>query len=83
MPKTKDLILSFEKAYNRAREQEQEELHNAIVDVLHQHSASIANALLVLELLKFELLNSKHQQVLKAAKLSSSPPGNIEAGSEE
>ncbi len=80
--KKKDLILSFEQAYNRAREQEQEELHNAIVDVLHEHKASVANTLLVLELLKFELLNSKYQHVLQDAKLSSSPPGNIKAPEE-
>jgi len=68
------LLADLEKAYEGARAEEAEELHNAIVDVIGEHKASIQNALFVLELIRFELLRAKYQEIMGAVKLTEELP---------
>lgn len=75
MAKKEDLLSKFEKAYEDARKQEQEELHNALADVISEQKASIPNILLVLEVIKFEILQAKYREVIEGTvKLTDKPP---------
>ena len=74
MAKREDLVSTFEKAYEQARAKEAEELHNAIGQVLGEQKASIQNSLYVLELIKFELLRAKYEELMGTVKLSEKPP---------
>lgn len=74
MTKKDDLINSFEKAYEEARKVEAEELHNALAQIIMEQKASIQNTLFVLELLKFELLKAKFEEVMGNVKLTDKLP---------
>jgi len=72
--KKEDLLAGFEKAYESARKKEAEELHNAIAGIIGEHKASIQNCLFVLELIKFELLRAKYEELMGTVKLTDKPP---------
>jgi hypothetical protein len=72
MVEVKKLIEQFEKSYNEQKSKECEELHNAIADILAEKKASIQNALFVLEMVRFELLRAKYEQIMGHAVV---PPG--------
>jgi len=54
----------LEEAYKLEKDRECEELHNAIAELIAQKKATIQNILYVLELIKFELLRAKYEQIL-------------------
>ena len=74
MAKKEKLFASLEKAYEDARKQEAEELHNALVLVIQEQKASIQNALFVLDLIRFELMEAKYKEIMGIVKLTSKPP---------
>jgi hypothetical protein len=69
------IVKKLEKAYAEEKEKECEELHNAIADVLSAKRATIQNTLYVLELLKFELLRAKYEQIMGNAVLPKDSSG--------
>jgi hypothetical protein len=58
------VVKKLERAYAEEKEKECEELHNAIATILTEKHATIQNTLYVLELLKFELLRAKYEQIM-------------------
>jgi len=64
----------LEKAYAEARAAEQEELHNAIVEVMEEHKCSMENALLVLDLIRFRLMDAKYKEIMGVVKLTDKLP---------
>lgn len=74
MVKTQDLLTSFQKAYEDARKQECEELHNAIATVMAEQKASVQNALFVLDIIRFELMEAKYKEIMGIVQLSDKPP---------
>lgn len=72
--KTENLLAQFEKTYEEARKAECQELHDALVIVITDQHASIQNILMVLELIKFELLEAKYREVMGVVKLTDKPP---------
>lgn len=74
MARKKAIEKALEKAYAEARAEEQEELHNAIVGVIHEHKCSIENALLVLDLIRFSLMTAKYKEIMGVVKLTETPP---------
>ena len=74
MVKKEDLFASLEKVYEEARAKEQEELHNAIVEVIAELRASIPNTLFVLDLIRFELMEAKYKEIMGVVKLTDKPP---------
>lgn len=75
MAKQDKVLAALEKAYEKARQEEQEALHNDLAEVLGKHKASLPNMLLVLDLIRFELLQAKYREVIEGTvKLSDKPP---------
>ena len=74
MAKKEALFASLEKAYEEARNQEAEELHNALVEVIQEQKASIQNCLFVLDLIRFELMEAKYKEIMGVVKLTDKPP---------
>ena len=74
MAKRDAIFAGLEKAYEKARAQEAEELHNAIVDVISEHKASIPNALYVLDVIRFQLMQAKYKEIMGTVKLTEKPP---------
>lgn len=74
MVKVETLLKRLEGEYEKIKIKECEELHNDLVRVLHEHKASIQNALMVFELIKFELLTAKHKEIMGIIKLTDKPP---------
>lgn len=74
MAKKEELYASLEKAYEKARAKEAEDLHNAIGAVLQEQKATIQNALFVLDILRFELMEAKYKEILGVVKLSDKLP---------
>ena len=71
----KDKILSeLEKTYKKVRAQDAEELHNAIVEVIHEHNAAIYDTLFVLDIIRFELMEAKYKEIMGTVKLTDKPP---------
>ncbi|GAI07426.1 unnamed protein product, partial [marine sediment metagenome] len=64
----------LERTYEQARLKEQEELHNAIVEVISEQRASIPNTLFVLDIIRFELLEAKYKEIMGVVKLTDKPP---------
>jgi hypothetical protein len=62
----------LEKAYREEKEKECEELHNAIANILAEKKATVQNALFVIEMIRFELLRAKYEQLMGNAIV---PPG--------
>ena len=58
---SKYLVNKLEKAYEDARREEQGELHDALVTVINELDPSIPNAIFVLDLLRFELLQGQYK----------------------
>lgn len=58
------VVKKLEKAYAEEKEKECEELHNSLAEVISTKRATIQNTLYVLELLKFELLRAKYEQLM-------------------
>lgn len=74
MAKKEALFASLEQAYEQARAKEQEELHNAIVEVIQEQKTSLANSILVLRLIEFELMEAKYKEIMGTVKLTDKPP---------
>lgn len=55
---------NLEKAYVEEKGKECEELHNAIASILAEKKATVQNTLYVLELIKFELLKAKYEELM-------------------
>lgn len=66
------LLERLEKAYAEERTRECEELHNAIAEVLREKKATVQNTLFVLEMIRFELLRAKYEELMGHAVV---PPG--------
>ncbi len=74
MAKKEALFAGLEKAYEEARAKECEELHNALVEVIHEYKASVYNTLFVLDLIRFELMEAKYKEIMGVIKLTDKPP---------
>ena len=74
MAKKDALFASLERAYEEARTKEAEELHNALVEVIHEHKASMQNTLFVLDIIRFELMEAKYKEIMGVVKLTDKPP---------
>jgi len=74
MAKKDALFASLERAYEEARTKEAEELHNAMVEVIHEHKASMQNTLFVLDIIRFELMEAKYKEIMGVVKLTDKPP---------
>ncbi len=77
--KTDELLQQFEKTYREEKQKEAETLHNALVAVLSEHKAEIQTVLYVLEMIRFELLEDKFEQLFAAEP----KPGEIRLGKPE
>ena len=64
MVELKKVADSLEKAYQQEKDKECEELHNAIADVLAEKKATVQNALFVIDLIRFELLRARYEQLM-------------------
>ena len=64
MDEYEKIVKKLEKAYSEEKDKECEELHNALADVISTKKATIQNTLYVLELIKFELLRAKYEQIM-------------------
>lgn len=62
----------LEEAYKAEKDKECEELHNEIAELISEKKATIQNVLFVLEIIKFELLRAKYEQLMGHAVV---PPG--------
>ena len=74
MAKKEALFASLEKAYETSREKESEELHNALIEVIHEQKASVYNTLFVLDIIRFELMTAKYKEIMGVVKLTDKPP---------
>jgi len=74
MAKKDRLLASLEKAYEKARTEEAEELHNALVEVIQEHGGSIQNILFVLDIIRFSLMEAKYKEIMGVVKLTEKPP---------
>ena len=74
MAKQEDLLSSLQKVYEANKAKEVEELHNAIVEVLNEQGAATENALYVLDIVRFELMEAKYKEIMGVVKLSDKPP---------
>jgi hypothetical protein len=79
--KTKALLEKFEKDYREEKRKEAEELHNAVAEVLAEHRAEVQTVLYVLEMLRFEVLKEKYQQLFGGK--DEPKPGEIRFGKPE
>lgn len=74
MPTREVLLDKLEKAYKEAKEKEAEELHNALVEVINKHQPSLENILLVLDVIRFSLMEAKYKEIMGVVKLTDKPP---------
>jgi signal transduction histidine kinase len=79
--KTKDLLEKFEKDYREEKKKEAEELHNAVAQVLADHRAEVQTVLYVLEMLRFEILKEKYEQLFN--RKDEPKPGEVRFGKPE
>ena len=79
--KTKDLLERFEKDYRDEKKKEAEELHNAVAQVLADHRAEVQTVLYVLEMLRFEILKEKYEQLFNQK--DEPKPGEVRFGKPE
>ena len=79
--KTKALLEKFEKDYREEKKKEAEELHNAVAQVLADHRAEVQTVLYVLEMLRFEVLKEKYEQLFSTK--DEPKPGEIRFGKPE
>jgi len=64
----------LEAAYTKGRAKDAEILHNALVEVIHEHNAAIYDILFVLDLIRFELMQAKYKEIMGVVKLTGKPP---------
>lgn len=74
MPKGNRIISALEKTYAAERAKDAEELHNALVEVIHSQNAAIYDTLFVLDLIRFELMQAKYREIMGVVKLTEKPP---------
>jgi len=55
----------LEEAYKEEKDKETEELHNAIVDLITSKKVTVQNAVFVLDMIKYELLKAKHEELFE------------------
>jgi hypothetical protein len=67
-------LATLEEDYNTRKAAECEDLHNALVQVLTEKKASIQNFLYVWELIKYEFLRAKYEQIAGNVVV---PEGNV------
>ena len=67
-------LIELDKKYEEARKKECEELQNGLVNIIIEQNASIQNSLMVLELIRFQLLEAKYREVMGVVKLTDKPP---------
>ena len=72
--KVDTLAKKLEQAFQAEKDKECEALHNAFVDVIHEHKASLQNVLFVLELVRFELMEAKYKEIMGVVKLTDKAP---------
>lgn len=68
----KKVAENLEKSYKEEKDKECEELHNAFASVLAEKKATVQNALYVIEMIRFELLRAKYEQLMGHVTV---PPG--------
>lgn len=68
----KKVARQLEEAYQAEKNKEAEELHNALAEVIAEKKATIQNTLYVLQILQFELLRAKYEQIMGRVEV---PPG--------
>ena len=68
------VLKKLEKDYQDEKDKECEELHNAIAEVLATKKATVQNVLYVLEMIRFELLRAKYEELMGNVKI---PEGSI------
>lgn len=69
--------MDFKQEYRKLKDKEMEELYNKIADLISQEETDSGTVLAVLELIKFEVLKKKNQQMYP--ELSDKPAENLEA----
>lgn len=79
MPQSKNkrdekFLQAMDSAYKKERANDAEELHNALVEVIHEHKAAIYDTLFVIDLIRFELMQAKYKEIMGVVKLSDKPP---------
>lgn len=74
MAKQNKMLSALEKAYAAEKAKDAEELHNAIVEVIHEHNTAIYDTLFVLDLIRFELMQAKYKEIMGIVKLTDKPP---------
>ena len=74
MAKNDKLIKALQKTYESERSKDAEELHNALVEVIHEHKAAIYDTLFVLDIIRFELMNAKYKEIMGFVKTTDKPP---------
>jgi len=74
MAKKDTLLSALEKTYETEKAKETEELHNALVEVIHEQKTSIYSTLFVLDLIRFELMEAKYKEIMGVVKLTDKPP---------
>lgn len=74
MARKAKILDELEKTYAKVRADDAEELHNAIVGVIHEHNAAIYDALFVLDLIRFELMQAKYKEIMGMVRLTDKPP---------
>ena len=74
MAREVQLLAKVKKAYEEARAVEAEELHNAIVELIDEHKPSLENALFVLDIIRFSLMEAKYKEIMGFVKLTDKPP---------
>ncbi len=64
----------FRQEYQKTRAEEQEELHNAIVDLIVEHNIPLEKAISALGLVVFQLRMAQFKQIEGVVKLTEKPP---------
>ena len=59
MAKDDKMLKALQKTYEAGRAMDAEELHNALVEVIHEHKAAVYDTLFVLDIIRFELMQAK------------------------
>lgn len=70
----KKMMEVLQKAYTKERAEDANALHNAIVEVVHEHKAAVYDTLFVLDLIRFELMQAKYREIMGVVKLTETPP---------
>lgn len=70
----KKMMEVLQEAYTKERAQDANALHNALVEVIHEHKAAVYDTLFVLDLIRFELMQAKYREIMGVVKLTETPP---------